>query len=81
MALRAHAVSVVDTTAAGDCFCGVLAAGLDRGLAIDTAIRRANVAAALACSRPGSQGSLPLRHETDAAFAEAPPMDEVEEED
>ncbi len=74
--LRAHPVAVVDSTAAGDCFCGVLAAGLDRGLPIDTAIRRANVAAALACTRHGSQGSLPLRHEIDATFAEAPPMDE-----
>ncbi len=81
MDLRAHAVAVVDTTAAGDCFCGVLAAALDRGTPIDTAIRRANVAAALACARPGSQDSLPRRHEIDAAFAVAPPMDEEEEDE
>ncbi len=81
LALRAHPIAVVDTTAAGDCFCGVLAAGLDRGLAIGTAIRRANVAAALACSRSGSQESLPARHETDAALAEGPPMDEMLEDD
>ena len=81
MDLRAHAVAVVDTTAAGDCFCGALAAALDRGMPIDDAIRRANVAAALACSRAGSQVSLPMRHETDAMFAVAPPMDEVEEDE
>jgi ribokinase len=67
--LPVHTVAVVDTTAAGDCFTGVLAAGLDRGLSIADAIRRANVAAALCCSRAGSQGSLPLALETDAALA------------
>ena len=68
----AHAVDAVDTTAAGDCFVGVLAAGLDRGLAIDAALRRASVAAALCCTRAGSQTSLPSAAETDAALAEVP---------
>jgi ribokinase len=67
--LPVHKVAVVDTTAAGDCFTGVLAAGLDRGLDIRAAIRRANVAAALCCSHAGSQGSLPLAIATDAALA------------
>ena len=66
--LPVHKVAVVDTTAAGDCFTGVLAAALDRGMSITDAIRRANVAAALACTRAGSQGSLPLAIETDAAL-------------
>lgn len=65
--LDAHKVAVVDTTAAGDCFTGVLAAGLDRGLPMAKALRRANVAAALCCSRKGSQGSLPTALQTDAA--------------
>ena len=68
----AHAVDAVDTTAAGDCFVGVLAAGLDRGLAIDAALRRASVAAALCCTRAGSQTSLTSAAETDAALAEVP---------
>jgi ribokinase len=67
--LPAHKVAVVDTTAAGDCFTGVLAAGLDRGLPMAEALRRANVAAGLCCARPGSQGSLPTRLETDAALS------------
>lgn len=66
--LAAHKVAVVDTTAAGDCFAGVLAAALDRGLDLPAALRRANVAAALCCTRPGSQGSLPVAAETDAAL-------------
>lgn len=68
--LPVHRVTVVDTTAAGDCFTGVLAAGLDRGMDTHTAIRRANVAAALCCSRAGSQASLPLGVETDAALSQ-----------
>jgi ribokinase len=56
-----------DTTAAGDCFVGVLAAALDRGLSLEAGCRRAAVAAALACTRPGSQASLPLGAEIDDA--------------
>lgn len=59
-------VDALDTTAAGDCFTGVLAAALDRGLTVEAAIRRANRAAALCCTRPGTQGSLPSRGEIDA---------------
>lgn len=66
--VAAHAVKTVDTTAAGDCFVGVLAAGLDRGLDLPAAMKRASVAAALACARRGSQGSLPLAAEIDAAL-------------
>lgn len=63
----ALAVTVVDTTAAGDCFIGVLASSLDRSLSLKQAITRATTAAGIACSRRGSQSSLPLRHEIDAA--------------
>ena len=66
--LDARKVRVVDTTAAGDCFTGVLAAALDRGLPLRDALRRANAAAGVCCSRAGSQGSLPTRAETDAAL-------------
>ncbi len=62
-------VDVVDTTAAGDCFVGVLAAGLSRGATLADAMRRACVAAALACTVAGSQQSLPDRAATDAKLA------------
>ena len=65
--ISAPVVEVVDTTAAGDCFVGVLAAALDRGDALANALRRANAAAALSCTRRGSQRSLPSRDEVDAA--------------
>jgi ribokinase len=57
--LPAHPIAPVDTTAAGDCFVGVMAAALDRGAGMRAALERANRAAALCCLRAGSQGSLP----------------------
>jgi ribokinase len=64
--LAARAIVPVDTTAAGDCFVGVLAAALDRGLTLAGALHRANTAAALCCTRAGSQGSVPTTAEIDA---------------
>ena len=52
-------VDVVDTTAAGDCFIGVLAAEIDREHSLAAAMQRAVGASALACTLPGSQSSLP----------------------
>ena len=60
-------VRVVDTTGAGDAWCGVLAAALDRGLPLPAALRRASAAGALACTRPGA--AMPRRAETDASAA------------
>jgi ribokinase len=68
LTVPAHTVAAVDTTAAGDCFMGGLAAAIDRGAPLPDAMRRAAVAAALACTRHGSQGSLPLASDTDAAL-------------
>ncbi|MBM3537676.1 MAG: ribokinase [Alphaproteobacteria bacterium] len=51
-------IKPVDTTAAGDQFTGVLAASIDRGLPLRDALRRASVAAGLACLVPGAQPSL-----------------------
>jgi len=59
-------VQAIDTTGAGDCFTGVLASALDRGLALPAALARANAAAALCCTRPGTQGSMPTAAETNA---------------
>jgi ribokinase len=71
----AFAVAPVDTTAAGDTFCGVLAAGLAEGLGIPDALARAAVAAALATTRPGAQASIPSRAEVDAFLASARQQD------
>ena len=62
--IPAHKVSVVDTTAAGDCFCGVLAASLLRGATITEATTRSNAAAALTVQTPGAAPSIPTAEMT-----------------
>jgi len=57
--LPAPAVTVVDTTGAGDCFCGVLAAGLAQGLDLEAAIARAVAAASLSVTRSGAAPAMP----------------------
>jgi len=61
----AHSVTVVDTTAAGDAFNGALAVALGGTSRLEDALRFANAAAALACTRRGAQPSLPTRTEVD----------------
>lgn len=64
--LPASPVRAVDTTAAGDCFCGALADALARGESLETAVRWAVRAASLAVTRPGAQASMPTRAEVEA---------------
>ena len=59
----------VDTTGAGDTFCGVFAASLDRGLAIPDAMRRASVAGALSCLGQGARTAMPDADEIAAGLA------------
>ncbi len=58
-------VKVVDTTAAGDSFCGALADALVRGLELEHAVRWAVTAAALTVTGKGAQPSLPTRAEVE----------------
>ena len=55
----AFAVEPIDTTGAGDTFCGALVAALARGLTLETALSRASAAAALATTGLGAQASVP----------------------
>lgn len=57
----AFAVEAVDTTGAGDTFCGVLVAALSEGNGLAAAMRRASAAGALACTSAGAQSSIPTR--------------------
>jgi ribokinase len=66
-------VEPVDTTGAGDAFVGVLAAALDRDLALPDALRRASVAAGLACTRLGAQSSQPTAAEIEARLPDLAP--------
>ncbi|MBX9244402.1 ribokinase [Actinotalea ferrariae] len=65
--IPAPRVEVVDTTGAGDAFCGVLAAGLAEGSDLTTAAWRAVLAAARVVTRHGAQDAVPARDELDAA--------------
>lgn len=76
----AYRVKALDTTAAGDCFNGVLASGIDRLIQreksrrdfspsledLSPVIDRASRASAISVTRPGAQPSLPRKEETDA---------------
>jgi ribokinase len=62
-------VEAVDTTAAGDAFNGALAVALGERRDIVAALRFANAAAALACTKRGAQPSLPSRVEVDRLLA------------
>jgi ribokinase len=66
--LPARPIKPVDTTAAGDCFVGVMVAALDAGNSMTSALQRATAAAALACSAKGCQASLPWKADTDGAL-------------
>lgn len=56
-------VCAIDTTAAGDAFCGAFAASFARGTALDAAIKFGCAAGALACTRLGAEPSLPQLQE------------------
>jgi ribokinase len=65
-------VNPVDTTGAGDTFVGVLAAALDLGHDLGMALRRASVAAGLACTGLGAQTSQPTAAQIEARLGDLP---------
>lgn len=60
--------TVVDTTGAGDTFCGALAVKLAAGSTIEAALRFANRAAAVTVQRRGAQVSIPTSDEVEKLF-------------
>ncbi|MDO8451030.1 MAG: ribokinase [Rhodoferax sp.] len=65
----AFQVTPLDTTGAGDTFCGVLVAALSQGHKLQPALRLASAAGALACTRLGAQSSIPTQAEVAAFLA------------
>ena len=65
----APVVTPVDTTGAGDSFCGALAEALARGVDLVDAIERAVHAGAVTTTRPGAQPAMPTASDLDAAMA------------
>ena len=62
---------VVDTTGAGDTFCGVLAAWLAEGHSLEDAITAANAAGALSVAAVGARAGMPTREALETFMGEA----------
>jgi ribokinase len=62
-------VEVVDTVGAGDAFCAALAVRLAEDAEFADAVRFANAAGALACTKRGAEPSMPRRDEVQALIA------------
>lgn len=65
----AFEVRQVDATAAGDAFCGALAAALAQRTTTEDALRRAAAAGALAVTKHGAAPSMPTAGEIDALLS------------
>ena len=63
-----HAVKAVDTTGAGDCFVGALAAQLAQGKPIRDALDYANTAASICVQRMGAGPSMPTAAEVEGVL-------------
>lgn len=59
-------VKAVDTTAAGDTFCGALCVALSEDMSVIDAVKFANKCASITVTRMGAQSSLPYRKEIDS---------------
>ena len=67
-AVPGRAVKAVDTTGAGDCFVGALAAQLAEGVSLRTALAFANAAASISVQRMGAGPSMPTAAEVAAVI-------------
>ena len=61
-----YSVPVVDTTAAGDTFCGYFVASMAQGLSVEEGLRRASAASAMAVSVMGAAPSIPTQSQVQA---------------
>jgi ribokinase len=73
LAIAGRAVKAVDTTGAGDCFVGAVAAQLAAGKPIDDALAYANAAASICVQRMGAAPSMPTAEEVEAVFSASRP--------
>ena len=61
--ISAERREAIDTTAAGDTFCGAFCVGISEGLSVTDAVKMANTAAGISVTRKGAQSSIPYRKE------------------
>jgi ribokinase len=67
--IAGRAVEAIDTTGAGDCFVGAVAAQLAKGKSIEDALGYANAAASICVQRMGAAPSMPTAAEVEAALS------------
>ncbi|WP_137701023.1 ribokinase [Marimonas lutisalis] len=70
ISVPAFPVTPVDTTGAGDCFIGYVAAALEQGLVPPDALRLAAAASAIHVTRPGTADAIPTRAEVENFLAD-----------
>ena len=63
--IPAFKVDIVDTTAAGDVFCGSLAVALTEKMSLEDSVKFATAASGLSVTKMGAQPSAPRRKEID----------------
>lgn len=63
---------IIDTTGAGDAYCGTFAAAIHEGKSLQESLRVASVAGTLACLKRGVQASMPYSDEIIQALALMP---------
>jgi len=68
--VRSPEVTPVDTTGAGDAFCGALGVAISSGKNLEEAVAYANCAGALATTKMGAQEALPTREELEKFMRE-----------
>ena len=64
--VSAHKVNAVDTTAAGDTFCGAIAVAIAEGKTLEEGLRFATKCSAVTVTKMGAQSSIPTRKEVEA---------------
>ena len=72
LSIPAMDITAVDTTGAGDAFCGVFAASLDKKMPLPQALHRAVVASGLACTKSGAGPSMPTEQAIDQHLSKVP---------
>src|SRR5438876_6609809 len=70
-----HVVKAIDSTGAGDCFVGAVAAQLAAGKSIHDALAYANLAASICVQRMGAAPSMPTIEEVEAIFSTSRPRE------
>jgi ribokinase len=68
LSVPGRAVKAIDTTGAGDCFVGALAAQLSEGVDLHAALAFANAAASISVQRMGAGPSMPTAAEVAAVL-------------